>query len=84
MKTKLTLSVEKDVIMKAKAISSHSGISLSELIENFFRQLTLNENRRHGKQESELVRSLKGSVRVPEDFNYDSELSEGLMKKYRK
>ena len=84
MKTKLTLSVEKEIIMKAKAISSQSGISLSELIENFLRQLTLKEKIRPGQEESELVRSLKGSVRVPEDFNYDSVLSEELMKKYRK
>jgi len=40
MTTKLTLTVEKDVIERAKFYAKHSGRSLSELIEQYLDSLT--------------------------------------------
>lgn len=37
MTTKLTLTVEKEVIERAKSYAKHSGRSLSELIEQYLR-----------------------------------------------
>ena len=84
MKTKLTLTVDKEVIVKAKEVATQSGTSVSELVENFLRQLTRKEKKVQEKEVSALVMSLKGSVKVPEDFDYDALLSEQLTKKYRK
>ena len=36
MKTKLTLTIKKEVIEKAKRMASGQGISLSKMIENIF------------------------------------------------
>ena len=40
MNTKLTLSLEKSVIEEAKSYAKKTGRSLSELVENYFRNLT--------------------------------------------
>jgi hypothetical protein len=39
MKTKLTLTVDCDVVAKAKKFARRNGTSLSELVENQFRRL---------------------------------------------
>ncbi len=40
MTTKLTLTIEQDVIKKAKLYAKHTGRSLPELIENYLESLT--------------------------------------------
>lgn len=40
MRAKLTVTVEKDIIKKAKSYAKHTGRSLSELIENYLKKLT--------------------------------------------
>ena len=40
MNTKLTLTLEGDVIKEAKEYAKRKGISLSELVENYFVLLT--------------------------------------------
>jgi len=40
MQTKLTLSIEKSVIEKAKLYAKNTGKSLSEIIQNFLETLT--------------------------------------------
>jgi predicted HicB family RNase H-like nuclease len=44
MTTKLTLTVEKDVIERAKSYAKVSGKSLSELIEQYLETLTQENN----------------------------------------
>ena len=38
MTTKLTLSINKEVIKNAKELSQKSGISISQMVENFLKQ----------------------------------------------
>ena len=40
MNTKLTLTLEKEVIEKAKEFAARQGQSLSSLVENYFKLLT--------------------------------------------
>lgn len=40
MKTKLTLTVDRDLLPKAKRYARRRGVSLSELVESAMRQLT--------------------------------------------
>ncbi len=80
MTTKLTLTVEKDVIHLAKAYASKKGRSLSDLIESYLKTLVQREN---GKNDlSPNVKRLLGAVKAPKGFNYKKELEGILRKKY--
>jgi hypothetical protein len=79
--TKLTLSINKDVARNAKSYAKSKGRSLSDLVENYLMLLTKNLT----IEESEFsprVKSLLGSINLPEDFNYKKELSDSLARKY--
>jgi hypothetical protein len=80
MATKLTLTVDKDIIESAKAYARKNGRSLSALIENYLRALTKEEDSIEAL--SPKVQKLLGSVKVPEDFDYKKEIEAELIKKY--
>lgn len=79
MTTKLTLTVEKTVIEKAKAYAKKTGRSLSELVENYLEAITLNE-----KEEnlSPRLKKIVGVVKLPHDFDEEKELSDHYKKKH--
>ncbi|TDB64123.1 DUF6364 family protein [Arundinibacter roseus] len=83
MSTKLTLTLEKEVIEKAKEYAHEQKRSLSNLIEEYLRSIT------EGKEAKDieltpLVKSLKGSVKIPESGSFDEKqiLEDELIKKY--
>ena len=81
MNTKLTLTIEENVIEKAKQYAKTKDRSLSDIIENYLIALTS----KHAKKEIELtpiVKALKGSFNAPKDFDYKKELTKRLTKKY--
>jgi hypothetical protein len=80
MATKLTLTVDKDIIESAKAYARKNGRSLSALIENYLRALTKKED--SIEELSPKVKKLLGSVKVHEGFDYKTELESELIKKY--
>ena len=83
MITKLTLTIEKSVIEKAKKYAKEKERSLSDIIENYLKALT--ENQKDEDIEiTPLVKSLKGSFKAPRDFEYKSELTKALEAKYLK
>lgn len=82
MSTKLTLTVEKDVIERAKVYANKKGRSLSDLVENFLRSLVHKEA--DSDELSPNVKKLLGSVKVQKNFDYKKELSEAINKKYSK
>lgn len=82
MTTKLTLTVEKDVIELAKTYASKKGRSLSDLIENYLMSLVQNEKGNNDLSPS--VKRLLGSVKAPKNFDYKTELEIALEKKYSK
>jgi len=82
MNTKLTLSIDIEVITKAKRYAKNSGRSLSDLIENYLKNITSSD-----KDEftiSPKVKALLGTFKLPEDFDYKSEMTEILSEKYSK
>jgi uncharacterized protein (DUF3820 family) len=81
MDAKLTLNIDKDVARKAKVYAKTNGRSLSDLVENYLKLLTRNSSIKDSEL-SPRVKSLLGSVTVPEDFDYKKEISEYLTKKY--
>ncbi len=79
MVTKLTLTVEKAIIERAKSYAKNTGRSLSELIESYLETLT------DESTESELspkLKNLVGSVTLPEDFDESKELRSAIENKH--
>ncbi len=82
MNTKLTLSIEKEVIRIAKAYAKEKGQSLSEIVENYFKFVTLQRVATEERGLSPRVRKLRGILKVDKDFDYKKTLTEELSKKY--
>jgi hypothetical protein len=84
MDSKLTLKLDKSVIEQAKVYAKKNQVSLSRLIENYLASLTQKD--KSNKKEIEitpLVKSLSGSIKVPDDFDYDKAKYDYLMEKYK-
>lgn len=81
MNTKLTLTIEESVIVKAKNYARSKNRSLSNLIENYLKALD-NEDVVKESEAATIVNSLKGSFKMPKDFDYKTELSKRLSEKY--
>ena len=82
MNTKLTLTIEKEIIEIAKKYAKEHGKSLSELVENYFKLIT--NDRRIIKPDdlSPRVQRLRGIIKIEEDLDYKQVLTEELLKKY--
>ena len=81
MDAKLTLNIDKDVARKAKVYAKSEGRSLSDLVENYLKLLTKNSAVENSEY-SPRVKSLLGSISLPNDFDYKKELADSLAKKY--
>ena len=80
MTTKLTLTVEKTVIEKAKSYARRTGRSLSDLIEKYLESITSDE-----KSDTKLSPKLKkivGAVKLPKNFDEEKELRGYFEKKH--
>jgi hypothetical protein len=86
MNTKLTLTIEQSVIEKAKKYAKEKERSLSDLIENYLKALTTDSSQKEiGQKEIELtpiVKSLKGTFKVPKNSDYKKDLADRLSDKY--
>ena len=83
MDTKLTLTLDKQIITKAKKYAKNSGRSLSDLIESYLKNV-VSSNDKGDFEISPRVKALMGSLKVPGDFEYKKELSNALNEKYNK
>lgn len=81
MEAKLTLKLNEGSISRAKKYVSQIGTSLSAIVENFFDNLTINEDKAEFSY-SPLVNELSGIIHLDENFDYKSEYSSYLDKKY--
>lgn len=77
MTTKLTLSIEKSTIEKAKTYAKSTGRSLSSIIESYLEAMVTD-----APQKSSKLSSLRGLVTLPHDFNEKQELQNQLSKKH--
>lgn len=81
MNTKLTLTIEQTIIEKAKKYANNKGRSLSDIIENYLKVIT-KEDDTENIELTPIVRSLKGSFKAPENLDYKKELTKRLTEKY--
>lgn len=79
MNTKLTLSLESQIIKEAKFVARNHGKSLSKLIEQYLKSLTSPVSQKM-EEESKLIK-LKGSFNDPQ-VDYNHVLLQSLNKKY--
>ena len=79
MVTKLTLTVEKSIIERAKSYAKNTGRSLSELIENYLENITNDNN---STELSPRLKKIVGAVKLPEDFDEELELRSAVEKKH--
>lgn len=82
MNAKLTLTIDKKVIEKAKSYAKSENRSLSNLIESFLRQVSNNEKINDDDEIHPEIAALRGSIKVSKDFNYKEELEKALRDKY--
>jgi len=81
METKLTLRLDKKVIVRAKDYAQNHKISLSKMVESYLDSVTKKKSK--GIEITPLVESLSGVVKLPEDFDYKKEYTEYLTEKYK-
>jgi type 1 glutamine amidotransferase len=88
MDTKLTLNINKNVVNKAKKYAKKQGRSLSDVVENYLKAITINEKIDEKEFLSRLspeIRELVGIAgKAPKDFDYKKEIEDYLTKKYLK
>ncbi|MBK8044456.1 MAG: hypothetical protein IPK21_18440 [Haliscomenobacter sp.] len=82
MNTKLTLTIEEEVIKTAKEYAKEKGQSLSDLVENYFKLISKDRREIQPEQLSPRIQRLRGIMTIDEDFDYKKVLTEELSKKY--
>ena len=82
MTTKLTLTIEEKVITSAKKYANRKGKSLSHLIENYLKSISVQESDKSSI--SPKVSKLMGVIKLSENYDYKVELANALSKKYKK
>lgn len=84
MNTKLTLTIEKEIIERAKRYAKEEKRSLSDIVENYLNVLTQNKSDENSERQelNPIVASLKGSFKMPENMDYKKELKKRREDKY--
>jgi hypothetical protein len=80
MTTKLTLTVESQIIERAKKYAKGTGKSLSAIVETYLDEITSTETATGSL--SPKLKKLIGSVNLPVDFDEEKEKREYLEKKH--
>jgi formiminotetrahydrofolate cyclodeaminase len=79
MTTKLTLTVEKAIIERAKSYAKKTGRSLSEIIENYLETITQDSGT---EKLSPKLKKIVGAVKLPKNFDEEKELRSYLENKH--
>lgn len=82
MNTKLTLTIEQEIIQRAKAYAKDRNRSLSDIIESYLKMITKEESNKELSTLNPVVKSLKGSFKMPKNMDYNKELRNRLEEKY--
>jgi len=82
MEAKLTLKLDKDIIDEAKRYAHKKNISLSRMVERYFKALVTKKTD-DKKKYSPLVEELSGIISLDQDFDFKEDYSNYLTEKYR-
>jgi hypothetical protein len=81
MNTKLTLSLEKEVIEHAKIYAKGTGRSLSEMVEKYFRSIVSKPEIDDDNIDPK-IKKLIGIVKLPTDFDMEKAKEAHYKEKY--
>ncbi len=81
MDVKLTLKLEEETIKAAKQFAAQRNLSLSRMVEKYFRALVF-EDPGTNADFSLLVKELSGIIAFEKDHDFESEYTDYLVKKY--
>jgi len=81
MDTKLTLKLDKYVIDEAKRYAKKRNISLSRIVETYFKSLF--EKKKSKKSYSPLINELSGVIHLDEGFDFRDDYTDYLSEKYQ-
>ena len=81
MDAKLTLKLDRSVIDKAKEFAKNKNISLSRMVERYFKALVEKKPTKE-KKYSPLVEELSGIIRLEKDFDLNADYTDYLIEKY--
>jgi hypothetical protein len=82
MSTKLTLSLEKEIIQRAKAYAKDQNISLSKLVENYLLSV-VSDYGASSIPAGSIVAELSGVITLDDSVDYQAEHTDYLAEKYR-
>lgn len=83
MGSKLTLSIDQEIIEQAKQYAKLQGRSLSNIIEEYLKSISANSSKNKKQELSKLVKELKGSIKLSKNMkSYDELLEDALVEKY--
>ncbi len=82
MNTKLTLSLNKDVINLAKSYAKENNVSLSFLVENYLLKI-VSDFQSSTDSKGSIVSELSGIISLDKDFDYITKYTDYLTEKYR-
>jgi hypothetical protein len=82
MKAKLTLKLDKGVIEKAKQYAKKKNISLSRMVERYFKAVVEKKQDKE-KKYSPLVEELSGIINLDKDFDFREDYTNYLIEKYQ-
>ena len=84
MQTKLTLSIDKTIIHKAKLYANRREKSLSQIVEDYLKSISTNEVSKSPTDNiPPITKSLAGILKGKDDFDFRSSITEYLEKKHK-
>lgn len=70
MNTKLTLSLDKEIIEQAKIYAKGTGRSLSEMVESYFKSLSTPQRKNEDEDDAQKkLNRISGIVKLPPDYD---------------
>lgn len=81
MKTKLTLTIDEDILAKGKRYVKEQGISISSFLEGSIAKVV--DSKEEELNPSKFIKSMQMSFGVPDDLDWKKEKAGRLAKKYK-
>ena len=82
MEAKLTLKLDKGVIEKVKEYAKEKNISLSRMVERYFKAV-IEKKQDKEKKYSPLVEELSGIINLDKNFDFREDYTNYLIEKYQ-
>lgn len=81
MTTKLTLSLDSDLVKSGEAFANSQNMSLSQLIEIHLKELI--EIKQKEDEEFKSFEKLRGCIKIPDNVNIDDLRYQAIIEKHR-